>query len=77
MLARWAADHGFEVAELVWGNELGGLTGRLVRDAETVFAKPSPVDLRPEADRLDWLHCRFPTPPNCSNWWLTRPNGCW
>ena len=61
VLARWAADHGFEVAELVWGNELGGLTGRLVRDAETVFAKPSPVDLRPEADRLDWLQQKVST----------------
>lgn len=62
LMTSWASAHGFEVAELVWANELGGLTGRLTSRDEVFFAKWSPVDLADEAVRMAWLADRFPAP---------------
>lgn len=59
----WASDHGRRVADVVWRNELGGLTSRLVADdAQDLFAKWSPLDLEPEAERMSWLASRHPAP---------------
>ena len=59
----WAAKHGRRVAELVWRNELGGITARLVGDdVKDLYAKWSPEDLEPEAERLSWLSSRHPSP---------------
>lgn len=59
----WAQDNAYDVDELVWINELGGLTARLVRDERpTVYAKWAPYDMIDEAERLSWLHGRFPSP---------------
>lgn len=63
LITRWADQHGRSVAELVWRNELGGITARLVADdAKDLFAKWSPVDLLPEAERMSWLSSRHPSP---------------
>lgn len=62
-ITRWAAEHRRRVDELVWRNELGGLTARLVGgDAPPLYAKWSPHDLLPEAERLSWLSSRHPSP---------------
>ncbi|HJE50443.1 MAG TPA: phosphotransferase [Tessaracoccus flavescens] len=62
-IAEWAAAHGRRVAELVWRNGVGGITARLVSDdAKDLFAKWSPDDLEPEAERLSWLSSRHPSP---------------
>lgn len=62
-ITRWAAAHGRRVDSLVWRNELGGLTARLVGpDEQPLYAKWSPEDLLPEAERLSWLASRFPSP---------------
>lgn len=63
LMTRWAAEHGRTVAELVWRNERGGLSARLVAaDAKDLFAKWRPVDLEPEAERMSWLASRHPAP---------------
>ncbi len=62
-ITRWAAAHGRRVDSLVWRNELGGLTARLAGpDEQPLYAKWSPEDLLPEAERLSWLASRFPSP---------------
>jgi len=62
-ITKWAAVHRRSVEELVWRNELGGITARLVAaDATPVYAKWSPFDLLPEAERLSWLSSRHPSP---------------
>lgn len=62
-ITRWAAQNRRRVAELVWLNELGGLTARIVGpDTHPLYAKWSPHDLLPEAERLSWLASRFPSP---------------
>ncbi|MHA6509211.1 phosphotransferase [Tessaracoccus sp. Y1736] len=62
-ITRWAAQNRRRVDELVWLNELGGLTARVVGpDTTPLFAKWSPHDLLPEAERLSWLASRFPSP---------------
>lgn len=59
----WAARHGRRVEELVWLNELGGITARLsAPDTKDLYAKWSPHDLEPEAERLSWLSSRHPSP---------------
>ena len=63
LITDWAARRGRDVAELVWRNELGGVTARLVADGTgDLFAKWSPVDLEPEAERMSWLSGRHPSP---------------
>ncbi|NHB83882.1 phosphotransferase [Tessaracoccus sp. HDW20] len=63
LILDWAGRHGRTVAELVWRNEPGGLTARLVApDAKDLFAKWSPIDLLPEAERMSWLSSRHPSP---------------
>lgn len=63
LISAWAHDHGRTVAELVWRNELGGMTARLVgEDTKDLFAKWSPIDLLPEAERMSWLSARHPAP---------------
>ncbi len=62
-ITKWAAVNRRKVEELVWRNELGGITARLVApDARPVYAKWSPFDLLPEAERLSWLSGRHPAP---------------
>ena len=62
-IARWAAAHHYTVAQLVWRNELGGITARLIRDGHpTVYAKHVMEDPVDEAEHLSWLHGRFPCP---------------
>ncbi|HIZ97605.1 MAG TPA: hypothetical protein H9805_03395, partial [Candidatus Janibacter merdipullorum] len=62
-IARWASAHHYTVDELVWRNELGGITARLLRDDHpSLYAKWSPEDLLDEAERLSWLSGRFPAP---------------
>ena len=52
--------------ELVWRNDLGGLTFRLGADAHVRYVKWNPrrtgVDLERERVRLDWLAGRHPVP---------------
>ncbi|AQP46756.1 hypothetical protein BW730_03655 [Tessaracoccus aquimaris] len=63
LVTRWAREHRRDVAELVWRNELGGITARLTApDTKDLFAKWSPVDLEPEAERMSWLSGRHPAP---------------
>lgn len=51
---------------VVWENELGGLTFEAVGDHDRVFVKWAPtgskVQLRVEADRLEWAQSRTPVP---------------
>lgn len=62
-ITRWAAANGRTVESLVWRNGDGAVTARIVGpDATPLFAKWSPVDLLPEAERLSWLASRFPSP---------------
>lgn len=62
-ITRWAAANQRRVEELVWRNEQGGITARLVADdTKPLYAKWSPYDLEPEAERLSWLSSRFPSP---------------
>lgn len=62
-ITHWAAVNRRHVEQLVWRNELGGLTARLVADDATpLYAKWSPHDLLPEAERLSWLSGRHPSP---------------
>lgn len=62
-IADWAAVHGRHVERLVWRSESGGLTARLAGpDSVPLFAKWSPHDLLPEAERLSWLASRHPSP---------------
>lgn len=62
-ITHWAAAHRRHVAELVWRNEAGGITARLVADdTKDLYAKWSPDDLEPEAERLSWLSSRHPSP---------------
>lgn len=62
-ITRWAAENQRRVEELVWRNEVGGITARLVADdVKPLYAKWSPFDLEPEAERLSWLSSRFPSP---------------
>ncbi|MDO5678234.1 MAG: phosphotransferase [Propionibacteriaceae bacterium] len=62
-ITKWAAAHQRRVDELVWRNELGGITARLVApDTKPLYAKWSPFDLEPEAERLSWLSSRYPSP---------------
>lgn len=55
-IARIAGD---DTVALVWQNELGGMTARIERPSETVFAKwdptGSPASLTGEAQRMRWL----------------------
>lgn len=63
LVTRWAHDHGRQVAELVWLNEDGGITARLVSDeAKDFFAKWSATDLIDEAERMSWLSSRHLCP---------------
>ena len=63
LLKQWASRHGREVAELVWLNGVGGITARLeAPGTKALFAKWSPVDLLPEAERMSWLASRHPAP---------------
>lgn len=63
LIGRWASDHGRRVAELVWLNEDGGITARLVADeAKDLFAKFSRDDLIDEAERMSWLNSRHLSP---------------
>ncbi|MCG6566703.1 phosphotransferase [Tessaracoccus sp. ZS01] len=62
-ITKWAAVNKRRVDELVWRNEVGGITARLVADdVKPLYAKWSPHDLEPEAERLSWLSSRFPSP---------------
>lgn len=62
-ITRWAAANRRHVDSLVWLNGEGGLTAELGgRDDTRLFAKWSPHDLLPEAERLSWLASRFPSP---------------
>lgn len=63
-ITRWAAEHAKVVEKLVWRNELGGITARLAGSGDTpaLYAKWSPFDLLPEAERLSWLSSRPPAP---------------
>ncbi|SHJ35588.1 kanamycin kinase [Tessaracoccus bendigoensis DSM 12906] len=62
-ISEWARRHGREVAELVWLSGVGAVTARLVApDSKALFAKWSPVDLLPEAERMSWLSSRHPCP---------------
>lgn len=62
-ITRWAAANRRRVEELVWRNREGAITARLVADdAKPLYAKWSPFDLEPEAERLSWLSSRFPSP---------------
>lgn len=62
-IEQWAVRHGYAVDELVWLNELGGITARLVRDGHpALFAKWSPEEMLDEAERVSWLSSRFPAP---------------
>jgi kanamycin kinase len=53
-------------AEIVWRNELGGLTFELTDSTRRRFVKWAPagsgLDLGPEIDRLHWLEGRWPAP---------------
>ena len=62
-ITHWAAAHGRRVEELVWRSEVGAITARLsAADAKDLYAKWSPEDLEPEAERLSWLSSRHPSP---------------
>ncbi len=62
-ITRWAAANQRRVDELVWRNAEGEITARVVADdAKPLYAKWSPYDLEPEAERLSWLSSRFPSP---------------
>lgn len=62
-IERWAANHGYEVAELVWMGQTGDFTARLEADEKPgLHAKWSRDDLLDEAERLSWLSGRFPAP---------------
>lgn len=55
---------GTDPIELVWQNELGGVTARIDRADGAVYAKwqPGGGTLRAEAERLAWLDGRLPAP---------------
>ena len=61
-ITHWAAAHRRRVESLVWRNELGGITARITGDEDVLYAKWSPFDLEPEAERLSWLASRFAAP---------------
>lgn len=63
LITDWAQRHSCEVVELVWQNELGGVTARLTRrQGADLFIKHSTHDLLPEAERTSWLSSRFAAP---------------
>lgn len=53
-------------AEVVWRNELGGLTFEIADPTQPRFVKWAPagsgLDFTPEIDRLNWLAGRWPVP---------------
>ncbi|GAA3610385.1 putative phosphotransferase [Agrococcus terreus] len=55
---------GTDPVELVWRNELGGITARIDRADAAVYAKwqPGGGTLPAEAERLAWLDGRLPAP---------------
>lgn len=62
-ITKWAAANHRRVEELVWRNAHGAITARLVADdTKPLYAKWSPYDLEPEAERLSWLSSRFRSP---------------
>ncbi|MFT3889613.1 MAG: hypothetical protein QM713_15830 [Arachnia sp.] len=63
-ITKWAAVNRRKVESLVWRNEEAGtITARLIApDAAPLYAKWSPHDLLPEAERLSWLSSRHPSP---------------
>jgi len=62
-ISRWADTHQYSVAALVWQAETGNITAKLSRpDHPDVFAKHCAEDPLDEAERLSWLHGRFPSP---------------
>ncbi|GAA4906991.1 aminoglycoside 3'-phosphotransferase [Tessaracoccus lubricantis] len=62
-ITKWAAVNKRRVDALVWQGRHGSITARLVADdVKPLYAKWSPHDLEPEAERLSWLSSRFPSP---------------
>ena len=48
--------------ELVWRNELGGLTFRVGDRFVKWNSRSAPIDLRRERERLEWASSRHPVP---------------
>lgn len=62
-IAEWADTFGCTVERLVRRSEQGAVTARLVAPGlSPLYAKWSPRDLLPEAERCSWLSSRHPSP---------------